>query len=337
MLVDDDRAFSLVIPNKDGQPFLKRTLDYLVSQQYSGRISICDSSEGIAREFVGQCQENYPDLWLEVTQYPAETSLLNKLCDTLRGIQSELVLLHANDDFMVPVEVSRCVEVMAKDSGLSAARGRIALFKFDAAENDNLRFSVALYPYPMRAYLQTDPVTRALSMLEHYSATFYSVHRRHLLLENFAMTENTTKNVIFFQYLSSMLMALQGRIWCGDRLFYARQAHASSMSVQMRRSDYEHWPLLITSSNFSRYYQEFRAAVCRWAQAKLGIGEDGFGLRIDRAAADGLFTRGYCQRESEIEEEERRFMTRLNDSTSDDCREFKRVVEFASRYPETIL
>ena len=336
MLIDDDRAFSVVIANKDGQPFLERTLDYLIDLEYPGHVVICDSSEGPARDAAARCQADYPDLWLDVIQYPPETRILDKLCDTLRTVESELVLLHANDDFMVPAEVNRCVEVMSADSGFSAARGRIALFGFESAKkNDGSGPAVALFDYPMRAYIEDDPVVRALDMIGRYSATFYSVHRRHLLVENFRLTENATKNVIFFQYLSSTLMAMQGRIWCGDRLFYARQTHARSMSTQMRQGDYEHWPLLITSQNFSSYYRDFRSCLCDWAQERLGVPREAFGPRIDRAAADGLLNRGFCQRETELPVEEQLFKARLHDSSTDEHRELRRMVEFALRYPGT--
>lgn len=335
MLIEDDRAFSVMIPNKDGQDFLRRTLDYFVDLEFAGHIVICDSSEeGVAQEFVGHCQNAYPNLWLDVYQYPPQTRFLDKLCECLRATDSEYVLLHANDDFMVPAEVNRCIEAMEGDSGLSAARGRIAMFSFETARGENDAPPIVnLYPYPMRAYLDPDPITRALDMLERYTATFYSVHRRQVLLENFSTTEQATKNVIFFQYLSSALLALQGRIWCGDGLFYVRQAHAQMMGARLSR-DYEHWPLLITSDNFSRYYREFRDSICRWSREKLGVAETTLSPRIDMAAAEGLLDRGYCRRPPSAAEDER-FMGRLNDDSTSDYREFKRVIDFASQYPQT--
>ena len=58
----------------------------------------------------------------------------------------------------------------------------------------------------------------------------------------------------------------------------------------------EHWPRLITSPNFSAYYQQFRAALCQYVESNFRLPASAVGPRID-AAALGLFQRGYCGRE----------------------------------------
>jgi len=152
-------------------------------------------------------------------------------------------------------------------------------------------------------------------------------------VESFRITEAATKNVIFFQYLSSCISALKGKIWCTDKLFYVRQGHGDSWSARLKKGDYEHWPMLITSPDFSRYYQEFRAALSQYVESSFDIPAIKVGLRIDVAALK-LFQRAYCGREMD-NPEETQFLKRLNDPSSDDCRLLTSVVDFTLNYPDT--
>jgi hypothetical protein len=185
----------------------------------------------------------------------------------------------------------------------------------------------------MRGYEQPDAVERMLAHIERYASTFYSIHRRDYLLESFRVTERATKNVIFFQYLSSSLAALQGKIWCSNQLFYVRQGHGDSWSGRLKNGDYEHWPMLITSPDFSRYYQEFRMGLANYAGPQSGVAADAVAQRIDVAAL-GLFQRGYCNREMD-NPEEAQFLKRLHAADSEENRAVKSIVDFALRYTQT--
>jgi glycosyltransferase domain-containing protein len=334
MKIHDSSLFSVVIPTFEGTPFLQRALDYFRDLAFKGRIVLADNSSGDHRKFVAACSGDYPDLRLEIFPFPEEIRFLDKITATLEKIDSQFVLLHAHDDFMVPQGVEQCVDFLAGNPAYSVARGRIAMFAL--ARNANAsdgQVAVSLVPHPMRSYEQADPVERMLAHIERYASTFYSVHRRDSLLESFRLTARATQNVIFFQYLSSCIAALQGKIWCSDQLFYVRQGHEDSWSGRLKKGDYEHWPMLITSPDFSRYYREFRTTLARYAESRSGVPADAVGPRIDVAAL-GLFQRGYCGREMDNPEESQ-FLKRLHDAGSDENRTLKSVVDFALRYPQT--
>ena len=334
MQIHDAKLFSLVIPTFDGTPFLTRTLDYLRHASFAGPVVLSDNSAGEHREFVARCADQYPDLRIETYQFPREVRFLDKLVATLEKLDSRCVMLHAHDDFMVPAAVERCVELLVRDAQYSVARGRVAMFALArGAKSAAGQVAISLIPHPMRGYEQDDAVERMLAHIENYASTFYSVHRREHLIESCRATEAATRNVIFFQYLSSAIAALQGKIHCADELFYMRQGHADSWSGQLKRGDPEHWPLLITSPHFSRYYQEFRTALCQLAASKCGKAAAEIGPRID-AAAVGLFRRGYCGRELDNPQEVN-FMRRFDDPRSAESRLLKTAVDFSLQYPDT--
>jgi glycosyltransferase domain-containing protein len=334
MKIYDPGLFSVVIPTFEGTPFLKRTLDYFHHVSFKGRVVLADNSSGDHRKFVAACSSDYPDLALEVRAFPETIRFLDKMAATLEKIDSQFVLLHAHDDFMVPQGVERCVDFLAANPDYSAARGRIAMFALARNAHEPAgQVAVSLVPHPMRGYEQPDAVERLLAHIERYASTFYSVHRRECLLESFRFTERATQNVIFFQYLSSCMAALLGKIRCSDELFYVRQGHADSWSGRLKKGDYEHWPMLITSPDFSRYYREFRTALAQYVEKTAGVPVDTIGPRIDVAAL-GLFQRGYCGREMDNPEESE-FIKRLHAAGSDENRVLTSVVDFTLRYPQT--
>ena len=334
MKIYDSKLFSIVIPTFEGTPFLRRTLDYFRHVSFKGKIVLSDNSSGDHRRFVTSCSGDYPDLWVEVFPFAEEIRFLHKIIATLEKIDSHFVMLHAHDDFMVPLSVEQCVDFLAKNPAYSVARGRIAMFALARDSNSPAgQVSVSLVPHPMRGYEQQDAVERMIAHIERYASSFYSVHRRDSLVESFRITEAATKNVIFFQYLSSCISALKGKIWCSDNLFYVRQGHEDSWSGRLKKGDHEHWPMLITSPNFSRYYQEFRATLSQYVESRFDLPAIAVGQRIDVAALS-LFQRGYCGREMDNVEESH-FLKRLNDPDSDDYRFLTSVVDFTLNYPHT--
>lgn len=334
MLIHDPDAFSIVIPTFQGAAFLRRALDYLKQEGHEGRIVISDSSTGTHKDFAKSCPGIYPELLIDVFDYDESVSFTSKLIDTLQRISSRNVLLHANDDFMVPAAVEHCVCFLEENNDFSSARGRIPTIYLERrpSPEDQNGVQVSIATNPMRAYVEEDPVRRVIAHLDHYSSTFYSVHRRKDIITALSYTHANAENVIFFQYLSSCILTFLGRIWCSDELFYVRQNHAQSWSATLMKSSYEHWPLLITSKDFSRYYGEFKKALLHFMKSASNNLQD-TERRIDEAAIS-LFRRSFCGFEVD-HLEEKKFIDRINDPKSRENALLHRIVGFALRYPDT--
>jgi glycosyltransferase domain-containing protein len=328
MLLEDSRSFALLIPTYEGTPYLRRTLDYLRHIGFPGAVLLSDNSSGEHRAFVQSCAQRYPELRLEIELHPPETDFLHKLCRTLARLPARFVMLCGQDDFVVPAPLENILQRLAADPGLSAARGRVARF---ALSRSGAKMGCSLTRHTMREYTDPDPRARVLAHLSLYAPTFYSVHRRELLLESFQRTAAATRNVIFLQYLSSCITVFQGRVECTDELFYLRQAHADSWSGRLQQ-DQEHWPLLLTSPEYSRYYMEFRRALLDLLGAADTEAEV-VGRSIDAAYVD-LARRSLCQISRE-EPRDEAFFTRLNSAGSVERRQLDSVVAFSAAYRDT--
>jgi glycosyltransferase domain-containing protein len=330
MRIEDPDCFALVLPTLDGTPFLRRTLDHLRAIGYPGLVVIADDSSGAHRAFVAAAPGTFPEVWLEVHEYPPGTRFLPKLVATLERLKSRYVMLCAQDDFVVPGGLEALVGALDGDASLVAARGRVARFSLHRTGAEGAA-RVELHRHPMREYLDADPVRRVLEHVRDFAPALYSVHRREALAHGLRLTEERTQNVIFFQYLSSCITAFLGRIECLDTLYYVRQRHAQSWAARVGR-DYEHWPRLVAAPGYSRYYQEFRAAVLELLSPRHADG-DALGTAFDDAYVE-LVRRSLCSIGAPNAREDA-FFARLSAPDTPERAQVAAIVDFCLQYPDT--
>jgi glycosyltransferase domain-containing protein len=289
MLIDDPASFSLLVPTYEGSAFVRRLLEFLKAERYPGHIVLSDNSSAQQREFVASCAERYPELWLEVQEYQTGIGFLDKLVRSLATLQSRYVMLCGQDDFIEPEGVEALLQLIDSDAGLGCVRGRVARFQLRPLSGSGGHRAVAVdfNKHPMLAYEDTDPLDRVLAHLRAYTSTLYSIHRREQILGSLRTTDAATRNVVFWQYLSSCITVARGRVACGDQLFLARQIHRDSWSARLA-GDNEHWPLLVSSPRYSEYYQQFRRALVEV------LGKGDAGAQIDQAYVH-LARRALCR------------------------------------------
>jgi glycosyltransferase domain-containing protein len=335
MQIHNPAVFSVLVPTFNGTRYVRRMLDYFRQISFKGQIVLSDNSTGEHRAFVDGCEVSYPELNIVKFLFAENIRFLDKLVATLEKLDSQFVMLHAHDDFLIPASVEGCVGFLQEHTDYSVARGRVAMFALErAGAAEAAPVSVALVPHPMRGYEHPDPFERVIAHVERFAPTFYSVHRRASLIESFRFTEEATKNVIFFQYLSSCLAVLAGRVWCSDELFYVRQGHADSWSGRLNNGrDHEHWPMLITSPHFSNYYQQFRAALLQRLIEYTSGSAETVAQRLDLAAVS-LFKRGFCGQDADNPGEVR-FLKNLNDQGTREYAGLASIVDFVVAYPDT--
>jgi glycosyltransferase domain-containing protein len=335
MLIADEACFSLIVPTYEGTPFLRRLLDYLKAAEYPGHVVLSDNSSGAHRDFVAACPEQYPSLWLDVDAYEPGIGFLDKLVRSMQKLPARNVLLCAQDDFIVPDAVERLLTLLEADLALSCVRGHVARFRLATRNEDGaVRSSrVDLNKHPMLPYVDTDTSTRVFSYMRTYTSTLYSVHRRELLMESCALTDAATKSAVFFQYLQSCLTVAQGRVGMVEGLYLARQIHGESWSARMVEGDYEHWPLLLASPDYSRYYAQFRDALAKFLAAK-GCGlQDELGKRID-AEYVSLVRRSFCNL-SHSDPSNDAFFSRLSTEGTVEQQAIDAITRFALPYTDT--
>ena len=334
-LVEDPACFALVVPTYQGTPFLRRLLEFLRSERYLGLIVLSDNSSGEHRDFVASCPARYAELWLEVQAYEPGVGFLDKLVRTFERLEARFVMLCGQDDFVVPEGVESLLQSLDADTGLSCARGRVARFHLRPVPHEGTARAAAVEfnKHPMLGYEQGSPVQRVLAHMRAYTSTLYSVHRRKLLIESFRATDRATRNVVFWQYLSSCITVALGRVACLDELFLARQIHGRSWSARLN-GDREHWPLLVTSPLYSTYYAEFRDGLAAFLCERLSCGPAAaVGAQIDDAFG-ALISRAFC-RTSHSDPGNDAFFRRLQEGGSAENARVNALASFALPHVET--
>jgi glycosyltransferase domain-containing protein len=333
--MEDPACFALVVPTYQGTPFLRRLLEFLKAERYLSPIVLSDNSSGEHRDFVVSCAERYPELWLELQLYDPAIGFLDKLVRTLERLEARCVMLCGQDDYIVPEGVEKLLRALAADAGLSCVRGRVARFHLRPLEREGgLRgAAIELNKHPMLAYEDPAPLDRVLAHMRAYTSTLYSVHRREQLLESFRVTDRATRNVVFWQYLSSCITTALGRVGCLDELFLARQIHGGSWSASLH-GDREHWPLLVTSPRYSAYYGEFRGALAEFLAQRLGCGDAAaLGAQIDEGFV-ALVARVFG-RTSHSDASNDAFFARLQSAGSAENNRVQAMASFALPHVET--
>lgn len=334
MLIEDADCFSLIVPTYEGTPFVRRCLEFLRTNGYRGHIVLCDNSTAAHLEYVKSCPERYPELWLDVHLYDAGTRFLDKLVQTMERIDARYVMLCAQDDFVVAEGVERLLQTLEADVKLSCARGRVGRFylrRSDAGTNE--RPALEVTQHAMLPYDNPDPVGRVLEHIRQYASTLYSVHRKAQLIESFRLTEAGTRNVIFYQYLSSCLTVALGCVACLDEPFLIRQVHADSWAARLM-DDHEHWPLLVASPRYSEYYVQFRQALIDFLTGRLGHTDDGsLAGKIDRAYVH-MAKRSLCQTGLPGTPDDA-FFARLQTAGTTEHKLLSGIAAFTLRYADT--
>lgn len=328
MLIDDAACFSLLVPTWEGTPFVRRLLEYLRAERYPGHVVLSDNSSAQHREFIRTCPQRYPELWLEVQEYEPGIGFVDKLVRSLAQIEASYVMLCGQDDFVVPEGVEELLRLIDANPGLACVRGRVARFQLRRLAGAERARAAAIdfNKHPMLAYEDAQPVARVLAHMRAYTSTLYSLHRRSQLLDCMRRTDRATRNVVFWQYLSSCITVALGPVACLDRLFLARQIHGESWSASLS-GDNEHWPLLLTSPRYSDYYQEFRRGLLDV------LGDGAAGKDIDRAFVS-LARRALC-RASDSDAENDAFFLRLQTPGTAENARMQGLARFALPYEDT--
>lgn len=327
--IEDPAVFSLVVPTRNRAAHLRRLLTYLQAVGYPGRIHLADSSTGAQRTEVEGMQARFPELWLEPLFFPDSHTLAQTVVDALGQIDSPLVMLCADDDFVVPQALERCVAFLQQNPDHVSARGKAVAFEFRRQQPGETGLEVGFTLQPMHAYPQDGAAARLLAFMRRYSSTQHSVVRRAAMRDALAAAQAVTTNPVFFRYLWSCLTVAQGRVWTTPELFNIRQQREPAAPAGPAR-----WPLLITSPDFADLYAAFRAGLAGWITAREPATDAvEFGHQLDRAAIE-LFRHGFCGNDAWAPDETR-FFSELNRAASPEYEQLRQALDLARDFPDT--
>jgi glycosyltransferase domain-containing protein len=269
-------AFSLIIPTFNRPEFLQRLLSYYCDLRPAYEIVVADSSSGASleanRKTVASAQQV---LALTHNIHPPETPPYAKLIGTIESLPSAIVAICADDDFLVPEAISRCVEFLEQHPDYSIAHGNSVFVRVTAEGEIHETLT-----YPQRSIELDDAAERLEDHLRNYTATYYSVHRRDQLIANMHDADKNTVDYRFGELLPSCLSVIQGKAKSLDVLYMIRQADFSPPKYGEKMKA---WEDLITSEEFPERYAKFRDCVAGELMKTSTLSRDAASGVVDRA------------------------------------------------------
>ena len=247
--------FSLVIPTFNRAFYFERLLSYYSDLHFEHSIVVADSSSGSSletnREVVEATQKN-----LNVSHqiYPADTPPYAKLVRTLCSLRSPYVAVCADDDFIIPSGLAKCVEFLDANPGYSIAHGYTTAVLVVRGDSEREQIKDAS-SYPQRGIELETAADRLVDHLSHYTATYYSVHRRAQLAVSLQRASDRTVDYRFGELLSSCLSLIRGKARRLDVLYMVRQADLEPPKYAEKMMP---WHELLVVEDFPKRYAEFR-------------------------------------------------------------------------------
>ncbi len=311
----DQIPVTLIVPTVASRADLfRRVLIHFELYHYRGPILVSDHSAESDRDILAGVASKFRSLDVTFRYHDPELPFLERLADCAELATTPYTALHADDDFMHFGALASCTDFLNANADYAACKGRMAFFRI---KNNDLKVS----GHRGRTRNEPNVFTRLTRHLSSFTATLYSVHRREQFIESCRRTLETTRNVIFWQYLSSCITIVQGKLQTLDELFYMRQQNTTGwQQTLINERDTEHWPYLITSPEFSGYMDEFRRGLLAILEEKAGPAPDGFSASFEDALV-WLVRHGIAKQQMEPPElREEQLYKKFGDATTAEAR-----------------
>jgi glycosyltransferase domain-containing protein len=276
--------FSLVVPTYNRPFFLERLLRYYAHLHFAFPLVVADSSFGPSLDenlrIVGSVKSS-----LTVTHqiYSPDMNPYAKLATTLATSQSKYAAVCADDDFLVPDGIAKCLDFLEAHPDYSIAHGRSAAVLIAARSDNGLNGEIRdSSTYPQRTIESDDPASRLEDHLTRHTATYYSIHRRLQILANLQQADDQTVDYRFGELLASCLSIIQGKAKCLDVLYMVRRAELGPPTRKYSEKMLP-WDDLAMLDDFSIRCSRFQSCLAKELSIACGSSIEDANAEVSRA------------------------------------------------------
>jgi glycosyltransferase domain-containing protein len=195
-----DNLITLIIIVHNRHSNVERLLKYY--EGFSSSLIIADSSE---KKYV--YVNSSPDL---KHIYTPGLSFTEKINHVLQYVQTPYVAMCADDDFIIPAAISKCIGFLESHKDYSVTQGTCLMYK----KTDNYRNGVEFgLLYKLKTYdiEQAKPISRLEQMFLNYRSVLYAVHRTEILKASFRNAGDVVKNLFLNEYLTVFYPIISGK------------------------------------------------------------------------------------------------------------------------------
>lgn len=214
---------TLLIPTLNRPDFLLRELHYYQSVNFRGNIFIGDSSEATVTKKIKNYLQQFDNL-LKIYYYPLPgydgAQALKIITDK---VTSKYAVFIADDDFLVPSGIGRCIEFLDTNPDYVAAHGVCIAMGLHSINSQSIQYT---NHSPQPIISGGTAAQRLVAHLTNYSPIlFFSVHRIEAWRTMFKNLGDIADRSFGSELLSSCLSVILGKTKQLDGLYLIRQDH----------------------------------------------------------------------------------------------------------------
>ena len=297
---------SLIVPSVAGREvFFERALRHFAECAVRWPVLVTDHSGPGRDRNLAAVAARYPALDLRLILHPPEMHFLERLARCAEAARTDYVVVHADDDFMMPAAIEASIAFLEAQPGFGACKGRMAFFTM--ADDGEARVGRS----DGRTRAEETPAARVIRHVASFTPTLYAVHRCELFIESCRRAIAVTTNVTFWQHLASCITVARAKLKTLDDVYYLRLNNEIGWRAQlMARRDPSHWPYLAVAPELSRELTAFKQALLELVGGDAL--RDALAAELDDACL-WLLRRALCEKTREPPEpEENAFLERFN-------------------------
>jgi glycosyltransferase domain-containing protein len=151
-------------------------------------------------------------------------SLMSKLEIAINTVVTPFLVMCADDDFIIPSAVLRCVDFLKKNKDYAVAQGNALSFRKTTDAHADLDFSV-MYKHMLSFAVDSDDAYERLKdFFRYYRTLFYGVHYTSNLRLTFQNTAAVIKNLYLNEYLTGIIPIVAGKYKELNLFYQVREA-----------------------------------------------------------------------------------------------------------------
>jgi len=221
---------TIVIPTRNRPDFLARLLLYYERVSCPYPILVGDSSDGDCRKEVLNLINHFSKkLSLSLREHPHNPThgpgegTISCMAHILNDIQTPYVAFNADDDFLIPRTLKKCVEFLEGHPDYSTVHGEAVLFALkDGFVGGEIQ---ATSRYSQRALEFPLATKRLFENLRKFLTTEFSVKRTSLMRKTWQVLHQLHLDNYWGELLVSCLSVIDGKVKKLEDLYMVRQGH----------------------------------------------------------------------------------------------------------------
>ena len=153
--------------------------------------------------------DSIPTSWNHI--YTPGINYTQKIELILQQVSSRYVILCADDDFIMPVAIEKCINFLNNNPDYASVQGRCVCYKkSEVIAGAGISF-YPIYPRLEYSYEAADGLERLDDLLADYKSYLYAVHRTSLLKDAYTGASASIRNLYLNEYNASILPIVKGK------------------------------------------------------------------------------------------------------------------------------